>query len=111
MISELELQKGHLEAGQEALAKVPEGSISSPEPYLNMGILLYNTKRLAEADDAFTRAIAKKPDYAQAYYYRGLERYQAKRTAEAKADLQKSIELDPAGKDSETARQIVKSMK
>ncbi len=111
MISELELQKGHLEAGQEALAKVPEGSISSPEPYLNMGILLYNTKRLAEADDAFTRAIAKKPDYGQAYYYRGLERYQAKRTAEARVDLQKSIDLDPSGKDSETAREIIKSMK
>ena len=111
MISELELQKGNLEAGQEALAKVPSERITSPEPYMNLGILFYNKKKLAEADDAFTKAIAKKPDVAEAYYYRGLERYQAKRIAEAKADLQKSIELDPSGKDAETAKELLKTMK
>jgi tetratricopeptide (TPR) repeat protein len=111
MISELELQKGNLEAGQEALAKVPAERITSPEPYLNLGILFYNKKKLAEADDAFTKAIAKKPDLASAYYYRGLERYQAKRLADAKADLQKSIELEPSGKDAETAKELLKTMK
>lgn len=111
MISELELQKGNLEAGQQALAKVPEDKITSPEPYMNLGILSYNKKKLAEADDAFTKAIAKKPDLASAYYYRGLERYQAKRLAEARADFEKSIELDPSGKDAETARELLKSMK
>jgi hypothetical protein len=34
-----------------------------------------------------------------------------KRTAEAKADLEKSIELEPSGKDAETAKEILKSMK
>ena len=111
MIAELELQKGNLEAGQEAMAKVPDENISSPEPYMNLGILSYNKKKLTEADDAFTKAIAKKPDLAQAYYYRGLERYQAKRIADARADLQKSIELDPSGKDAETAKEILKTMK
>ncbi len=111
MISELELQKGNLDAGQEALAKVPAERITSPEPYLNLGILFYNKKKLAEADDAFTKAIAKKPDLAEAYYYRGLARYQAKRMAEARADLQKSIELDPSGKDADTARELLKTMK
>jgi tetratricopeptide (TPR) repeat protein len=111
MIAELELQKGNLEAGQEAMAKVPDENISSPEPFMNLGILSYNKKKLAEADDAFTKAIAKKPDLAQAFYYRGLERYQAKRISDAKADLQKSIELDPSGKDSETAKEILKTMK
>jgi Tfp pilus assembly protein PilF len=111
MIAELELQKGNLEAGQEALGKVPEDKITSPEPYMNLGILSYNKKKFAEADDAFTKAIAKKPDLASAYFYRGLERYQAKRAAEARADLQKSIELDPSGKDAETAKELLKSMK
>jgi Tfp pilus assembly protein PilF len=111
MISELELQKGNLEAGQEALAKVPAERITSPEPYMNLGILFYNKKKLAEADDAFTKAIAKQPDLASAYYYRGLERYQAKRMADAKADLQKSIDLDPSGKDAETAKELLKTIK
>jgi len=111
MIAELELQKGNLEAGREALAKVPEERITSPEPYMNLGILCLNKKKLAEAEEAFTKAIAKNPDLAEAYFYRGLARYQAKRTAEAKADLQKSVELAPAGKDAETAKEILKTIK
>jgi Flp pilus assembly protein TadD len=111
IISELELQKGNLDAGQQALAKVPDERITSPTPYLNVGILLYNKKRAAEADEYFSKAIAKKPDLADAYFYRGLTRYQLKRTAEAKADLQKSIELDASGKNAETAKEILKSMK
>jgi Flp pilus assembly protein TadD len=111
MISELELKKGNLEAGQEALAKVPEERITSPEPYLNLGILFLNKKKFAEAEDVFTKAIAKQPGLAEGYFYRGLERYQAKRTAEAKADLQKSIDLDPSGKDAETAKDILKTIK
>jgi cytochrome c-type biogenesis protein CcmH/NrfG len=111
MIAELELQKGNLEAGREALAKVPEERITSPEPYMNVGILSYNKKKLPEADEAFSKAIAKNPDLAEAYFYRGLVRYQAKRTADAKADLQKSVELAPAGKDAETAREILKTIK
>jgi len=39
MISELELQKGNLDAGKEALAKVPAERITSPEPYMDLGIL------------------------------------------------------------------------
>ena len=111
IISELELQKGNLEAGQQALGKVPEERITSPTPYLNVGILLYNKKRAAEAEEYFSKAIAKKPDVAEAYFYRGLARFQLKRAAEAKADLQKSLELEPSGQNAETAKEILKSMK
>jgi tetratricopeptide (TPR) repeat protein len=90
---------------------VSEQKITSPAPYLNLGILFYNKKRPAEAEENFSKAIAKKPDLAEAYYYRGLTRFQLKRTAEAKADLEKSIELDPSGKDAETAKEILSSMK
>lgn len=111
MIADLELQKGNLEAGKEALAKVPDERITSPEPHMNLGILCYNKKKLPEAEEAFTKAIAKEPDLAQAYFYRGLVRYQAKRLAEAKADFQKLVELEPAGKDAETAREILNTIK
>jgi Tfp pilus assembly protein PilF len=111
MISELELQKGNLDAGQQALSKVSEEKITSPAPYLNLGILFYNKKRPTEAEESFSKAIAKKPDLAEAYYYRGLSRYQLKKMPEAKADLQKSIELDPSGTDAETAKEILKAMK
>src|SRR5947207_10288108 len=66
MISELELQKGNLDAGQQALSKVPDERITSPAPYLNLGILFYNKKKPTEAEENFTKAIAKKPDLAEA---------------------------------------------
>jgi hypothetical protein len=52
MIAEIELQRGNLEAGQAALAKVPEEKIKDGQPYLNMGILLLNKKKAAEAEIA-----------------------------------------------------------
>ena len=111
MISELELQKGNLEAGQEALGKVPAERITSPEPFLDIGILSYNKKKYPEAEEAFTKAISMKADMAQAYYYRGLARFAAKRMADAKADLQKFVELSPTGSDADSAKEILKSIK
>ena len=111
MISELELQKGNLEAGQEALARVPPERITSPEPYVDLGVLSYNRRKYPEADQAFTKALSIKPDFAQAYYYRGLERFAVKRMPEARGDLQRSLELAPNGPDAENAKEILKSIK
>jgi hypothetical protein len=111
MISELELQKGNLDAGKEALAKVPPERITAPEPYMDIGILSYNKKRFPDAEEYFSKALAMKPDLAQGYYYRGLERLAAKKSADAKADLQKFLELSPTGADADSAREILKSIK
>ena len=55
--------------------------------YLNIGILLYNKKQAAAAEEAFDKALELTPDLADAYYYRGLARMQLKKNAAAKADL------------------------
>jgi tetratricopeptide (TPR) repeat protein len=110
MIAQLELQKGNLEAGQAALAKVPPDKISDPQPYLNVGILLMNKKQPAEAAAAFDRVIAMKPDLADGYYYRGLCRMQLKQNAEAKADLKKALELAPDGPDAKDIKDLLKTL-
>jgi len=110
MVAEIELQKGNLEAGQAALAKVPPDKISDPQPYLNVGILLMNKKQPAEAVAAFDRVIAMKPDLADGYYYRGLSRMQLKQNAEAKADLQKALELAPDGPDAKDIKDLLKTL-
>ena len=110
MVAELELQKGNLEAGQAALAKVPPDKISDPQPYLNVGILLMNKKQPAEAAAAFDRVIAMKPDLADGYYYRGLCRMQLKQTADARADLRKALELAPDGPDAKDIRDLLKTL-
>ncbi|MFY9551963.1 MAG: tetratricopeptide repeat protein [Thermoanaerobaculia bacterium] len=109
MIAEIELQKGHAEEGLAALDKVPPEKITNNALYLNAGILLYNKKKLAEAEPAFDKAIAIKPD-ATAYYYRGLARYQRKKTKEAKADFEKALELEPNGADAKDIKDILKTI-
>ena len=110
MVADLELQKGNLEAGQAALAKVPPDKISDPQPYLNVGILLMNKKQPGEAAAAFDRVIAMKPELADGYYYRGLCRMQLKQNAEAKADLSKALQLAPDGPDAKDIKDLLKTL-
>ena len=109
-IAGIELERGHLDAAQEALSRVPEEKITD-SMYLNMGILLFNKNKLPMAEEYFSKAIARKADVADAYYYRGLTRYQGKRAAEAKADFLKYLELDPSGKDVGTVKAILDTLK
>jgi cytochrome c-type biogenesis protein CcmH/NrfG len=111
MIAELELQKGNFDEGKVALAKVPDDKITDPQPYMNMAILYYNKGKAPEAEDYFTRALAKDPNQPDAYFYRGLARYQEKHMADAKADLHKYLDLAPDGSEAQTAKDLLKTMK
>ncbi len=111
MIAKLELERGNFDAGKEALSHIPEEKLTDPMPFLNMGILYYNKKHPAEAEEAFTKAIARRTDMSEAYYYRGLARLQAKKSAGAKADFQKYMQLDPNGKDADTVKDLLKTIK
>jgi tetratricopeptide (TPR) repeat protein len=93
-IAGIELERGHLDAAKEALSGVPEEKFTA-SMYLNMGILMFNKSNLPMAEDYFSKAIAKEADVADAYYFRGLTRTQAKQIAGAKADFLKYLELDP----------------
>ncbi|MGA7992496.1 MAG: tetratricopeptide repeat protein [Thermoanaerobaculia bacterium] len=109
-IAGIELERGHLDAAKEALASVPEDKITD-SMYLNMGILMFNKGNMAMAEVSFSKAIAKKADVADSYYYRGLTRVQGKRAAEAKADFLKYLELDPSGKEAGTVKAILDTIK
>ena len=110
MIAEIELQRGNLDAGQSALAKVPEEKIKDGQPYLNMGILLLNKKKPAEAETVLSKAVTIQPDLADAYYMRGLARIQLKKKADARADLEKYLQLAPNGQEAKDARDILKTL-
>ena len=109
IIAELEIAKGNAAAGLEALSKIPPDKIVDNSLYMNAGIHLYNKKQLPEAEAAFDKAIAIKPD-ASAYYYRGLTRLQEKKNADAKADFQKSLELDPDSPDAKDIKDLLKTI-
>ncbi len=56
---------------------------------------LINKRRSADAIAVLDRVIARFPDAADPYYYRGFARLQAAQRAEAKVDLEKYITLAP----------------
>jgi tetratricopeptide (TPR) repeat protein len=110
LIAEVEIERGNAEAGLEALSKVPPEKIVDSGLYTNAGVALYNKKKLGEAEAAFDKAIAVKPD-ATAHYYRGLTRYGEKKMKEAKEDFQKALELAPDGPDAKEIKDLLSTIK
>jgi Flp pilus assembly protein TadD/serine/threonine protein kinase len=63
--------------------------------YHNLGLALYDQRRLPEAEAAYRRAIELKPDYPEAYVNLANALYHQKRLAEAEAAHRKALELKP----------------
>ena len=110
LIATIEMQNGNIDAGKAALDKIPPEKVTQPDVYLNLGILLYNKKKSAEAEVAFGKALAISPDLPDGYYYRGLSRLQLKNKAGAKADFQKYLELAPNGSESKDVKELLNSI-
>lgn len=110
LIAEIEIERGNAEAGLDALSRVPPEKIVDSGLYTNAGVALYNKKKMAEAEAAFDKAIAVKPD-ATAHYYRGLTRYGEKKMKGAKEDFQKALELAPDGPDAKEIKDLLSTMK
>jgi tetratricopeptide (TPR) repeat protein len=80
---------------QKYLAQLPQGATVDPDTLLNMGIDKFNAKDLAGALEVFDRVVRENPTLPDAYYYRGLVYLNQGKTAEAKADFQKLLEIAP----------------
>jgi len=119
---------------QEALAEYTAAAQADPTDaalyYFNLGAILTNqatsetkadikAKDIEEANAAFDKAIAAKPDYAEAYYQKGInllskatfdkegKMVAAPGTAEA---FNKYIELDPQGAHAAESKSIIESL-
>jgi tetratricopeptide (TPR) repeat protein len=78
--------------------------------YVDLGIQAYNGKDPAKAEGNFSTAIENDATLADAYYYRGLARMAQGKNADAKADFQKLLELDPNHPQAADAREFLKSL-
>jgi tetratricopeptide (TPR) repeat protein len=92
------------------MAKLPQGAKIDPTARLNIGIKAYNEKKLDEALRQFDQVVQENPSLADAYYFRGLVYLNMNKTAEAKADFQKLLELDPKNQYANDAREFLKSL-
>ena len=97
------------EEAQPYMAKLGTGGVD-PNTLLNIGITAYNENKLEEAQAKFDEAITAKPDWADPYYYRGLALLAQGKSAEAKADFEKLLALDPNHQFANDCREFLKSL-
>lgn len=77
------------------LSKIDETTLDNPSALADAAVNLINKRRSADAIAVLDRVIARFPDAADPYYYRGFAKLQASRGPEAKVDLEKYIALAP----------------
>ena len=96
---------------QTYMAKLPQGTKLDANTLLNLGIKSFNEGKMDQALEQFDRVVQENPQNADAYYYRALVYLNKGKNAEAKADLQKLLELDPNSKYAKDAKEFLKDLK
>jgi tetratricopeptide (TPR) repeat protein len=105
------LKGGQVERGRELLKGVDDTTVRDPNVAFNIAALFLNQGKPEEAIAYLSRAIALDPTYLDGYFQRGLAYLQLGRTAEARADLQKVIELGPDSPQAQTAKKGLEQLK
>src|SRR5438105_2240314 len=91
----------------EAKKKLPADANS----LFNDAAKLINSGKDAQAEPLLKQAIAANDKFSVAYYELGMLYVRSGKNADAKANLQKYLELDPNGKDAATAKEMLKYVK
>ncbi len=93
------------------LSALDESQVQSADVFFNMGINFFNAGDVQEATSYFGKAITKDPAHVDAYYRRALAYLGQGKSAEAKADLQKVVELQPDGEMGAAAKKALEQLK
>jgi tetratricopeptide (TPR) repeat protein len=101
------LATGDKARAAEAKKKLPADANS----LFNDAAKAINSGKDAEAEPLLKQAIAVNDKFAVAYYELGMLYVRTGKNADAKANLQKYIELDPTGKEAATAKEMLKYVK
>ena len=112
LLGNILIEEGKAAEGRQILESVDESKVTDPTIYINVAIGMINEGRQADAMIWLDKAIARFPDQADAYYYRGIARLGIGKQAEAKADLEKFVSIAPAdAAELPTARKILETLK
>lgn len=104
------LEQGQVDKAKDVIEKVPEGALDM-NTLLNAGIALMNKKQPGAAMTYFNKAVTLDANSHLGYYYRALAKIQQGKGKDAKADLQKVIELAPTSDEAKDAKEYLKSIK
>ncbi len=111
IMAQAAFEGGLKERGMALVAALDPTSIKDPDVAYNLGVQLLNAGRPAEAATFFSQSIALDARYVDGYFRRGLAEINLGKTAEAKADLLKVLELSPTGPQADLARKAVDQLK
>ena len=104
-------EAGQADRGAALLADLDRAAIKDADAAYNLGVHLVNAGKPEAAIVFFSRSIALDPQYVDGYFRRGLAALTLQRTADAKADLQKVLELAPTGPQADLARKAVEQLR
>ena len=104
------LERGDTAEGRLMLESVDAERITDPAVLVNLGIEILNQGAPAEALPWFDRAIARFPEYPDAYYFRGVSRLQLGDTTAAVADLERFVSLAPDAPEAGAARGMLEKL-
>lgn len=111
MMAESAQKSGDKKGAAQWRQKYEEANPDSPEILYNKGIEAYNKKRLKDAETLLTKAVDAKPDFALAHFWLGMTSFTLNKKAESRQHLQKYLELEPAGSEAATAKEILPLVK
>jgi len=111
IMAQAAFEGGLADRGMALVAALDPASIKDPDVAYNLGAQLLNAGRPAEAATFFSRSIALDAGYVDGYFRRGLAEINLGKTAEAKVDLLKVLELSPTGPQADLARKAVDQLK
>jgi Flp pilus assembly protein TadD len=111
LLVNLYMEAGEVAEAKRLMEKLPEGAVSDPVVFLNVGISFLNGESFEDAVVYFNKAIALDAKQPAGYYYRGMAQMQLQKKAEAKADFEKVIALAPDGPEAGEARQLLAGLK
>lgn len=111
LLGELLLEKGDKEEGRKVIEGTDLAQVKDPFPFINVAITLINASKPEEALALMERVVARFPDQADVYYYRGRANVAAQKLDAAKADLEKYVSMAPAdAKEVADAKKILEQL-
>lgn len=109
--AELLMESGDKAGAKAILDAVDMKEVKDPYTFINQAINLINDKKGAEAVDILTKLMAQFPTTNELYYYRGRAYVASDKLDDARADLEKFVQLAPNAKETADAKKILEQIK